>query len=101
MKGPDVAEPVLPINGVKRFVPVARIERACAVCRWSAMEQNDLVCRRLPPQVTFMQLAQMMQTPNGPRPTGAMQIVPFTSFPVMRKDQWCGEFSDRGGMTGR
>ena len=83
-----------PFNGSK-IIPV--VARACEGCKWSATEQNDLVCRRHPPQVTFMAVPQMVPTPQGPKQ--AMMAKAFTGFPVIRRDQWCGEFAQKSARV--
>jgi len=70
-------------------------ERACAQCEFSAREQTDRVCRKDPPKVFLFMLPA-----GGPgalqRPGQApMQIITQTCFPVVRDDQWCGEFQPR------
>lgn len=82
-----------PFNGTK-IIPV--IARACEACIYSAKEVPDLVCRRHPPQVTFLVVPRMVPTPQGPRQ--AMATVPHTAFPIMQRDQWCGEFRQKGSQ---
>lgn len=81
----------LTVNG--KIVPI--ITRSCEACAFSAKEAPDLVCRRNPPQVTFLVMPRMVATPQGPRQ--AMGPVPVTSFPIMQRDQWCGEFRMKTG----
>ena len=94
----ETTEPSGPVDGVQ--LPVidllpftSKRFRACASCEFGVKEQSDLVCRRHPPQVTFLALPGMVPTPQGPRQ--GFQIVPHTSFPIMRPDQWCGEYKVR------
>jgi len=60
---------------------------ACANCKFcSRGDGQDLLCRRLPPQSTVvLRPAQTLQ---------GTQLVPtpVTSWPLVRKDEWCGEF---------
>lgn len=74
-----------------------RLERACAACHYSVKEGADIVCRRMPPQLTFLALPS--QTPPGlGRPAGvSLAIQHFCGFPIVQKDQWCGEFRPKGG----
>ena len=94
----DEPDPDAPLNGLSPFKPGAvilpKIMRACASCDHSAKEGQDRVCRRYPPQVTFLAVPGKVMTRQGLQ-TG-MQITPFTSFPIMRDDQNCGEFKRRG-----
>jgi hypothetical protein len=89
---PDGLKEVKPFDG-SRIVPV--IARACSICVYSAIEGKDLVCRRNPPQVTFMAVPGIVPGPLG-KPQQGMQILPFTTFPIVRKDQYCGEFGHGG-----
>jgi hypothetical protein len=82
-----------PYNGQK-IVPI--VARACEACAYSAKEAPDLVCRRNPPQVTFLVMPRMLPTPQGPRQV--MGPVPVTSFPIIQRDQWCGEFRQKGSQ---
>ena len=79
--------------GLQPFVP--KRFRACASCEFGVKEGNDLVCRRNPPQSTFLAMQTMVPGPMG-RLVPGFEIKPFTGFPVMRPDQWCGEYSARG-----
>lgn len=80
-----------PFSGTT-IVPV--IKRACEACRWSFIEKPDMVCRRNPPHVGIVLAPQMVPTPQGMKQ--AMAPMPVTSFPIMRRDQWCGEFEPKG-----
>ena len=77
------------------FQQTAKRFRACASCEFGVKEGNDLVCRRNPPQSTFLAMQAMVPGPMG-RMVPGFEIKPFTGFPVMRPDQWCGEYSVRG-----
>ncbi len=80
------------LEGLGRIVlPARRVERACSACDLSAKEGNDRVCRARPPTVQMFMVPAMMPGPGG-RPQQGMQITSQTGFPVMRDDQWCGEF---------
>jgi hypothetical protein len=98
VKEPELPEGLAelkPFDGTK-IVPV--IARACEACRFSAMEKPDLVCRRYPMQVTFLVVPSevIVGTPNGPRRVMQARAVPHSAFPVMQRDQWCGEFQQKG-----
>ena len=80
-------------------LPTVRRNRACAACEFSVKEQNDLTCHRMPPQLTFMGLPQQVPAALG-RPGGSgIAIQNFTGFPIVRPDQWCGEFRPKGGNS--
>jgi hypothetical protein len=75
------------------LVPFKHRERACAACHYAVKEEQDLVCRRMPPQVGFLSVPGQVMTPKGMQ--AVMKLQTFTQFPVMRDDAWCGEFRDR------
>jgi hypothetical protein len=70
-----------------------KFARACASCAFSVKEDADLVCRRHPPAVTMTAIPVIRPSPiRGGPPQQGMELKSFTQFPVMRDDQWCGEF---------
>ena len=72
-------------------------KKSCRECEFSAVESGDRVCRRGPPQTTFIMVPEqkMVPTPQGPRSVQAMAIRNFTGFPVVQHEQWCGEFRQK------
>jgi hypothetical protein len=92
---PEGLAEIKPFNGTK-IVPV--IARACGACKYSAEEKPDLVCRRFPPQVTFLVVPSevIVGTPNGPRRVMQARAVPHSAFPTMQRDQSCWEFKQKG-----
>ena len=65
--------------------------RVCVNCRYAARvadSQDQAECRRYPPQVTHLVVpvqANMLTKPS-------MGINGFAGYPIVRLDQWCGEF---------
>lgn len=93
-------EPPIDLSSLQPVrIVVPKIARACVACTSSATEGRDLVCRRNPPQVTFLIVPGPVTMVPGPggraQPQQAMQAVPHTAFPVMRPDQWCGMFEQK------
>lgn len=78
-------------------LPTVKRHRACAACEFGVKEQADLTCHRMPPQSTFLGLPQQMPSTLGRPGGGGIAIQNFTGFPIIRPDQWCGEFRPRGG----
>ena len=73
------------------FVPPA-----CHRCRWAVKEQADLTCHRNPPALTYLALPapQPKMLPGLPqRPSMGIAIQAFSGFPIVRGDQWCGEYA--------
>lgn len=83
-----------PFNGTRI---VQAVVRACESCHYGVKEQADLVCRRSPPTQTYIALP-VMGPPlvRGGPPQQGMKIQAFSGFPIVRNDQWCGEFMRRG-----
>ena len=77
---------VLPASLSVRRSPV----ETCALCRWSYREgDGDLVCRRHPPHASVL----MVPAP-APR-IGGFMPQPFSTFPIVRDDMFCGEFETK------
>jgi hypothetical protein len=93
----DAMTEVQPVNG---SAITQIVTKACSKCQFSAEEKPDLVCRRYPMQVTFLVVPRqiMIPGPHGPRAAVQPCPVPHSAFPVMRPDQWCGEFRFRGSQ---
>ena len=71
-------------------------EPTCSKCRHSFGDTGDLVCRRYPPQQTIVMVPQQGPArlgPRGPEQQVGFSPQPFSSFPICRPDQVCGEFS--------
>src|SRR5215510_3478236 len=85
---------LLPIKSGNVLVPV---KKSCRECVFAAMEGGDRVCRRNPPQVTYIMVPEMkaVVTPQGPRQQQVMAIRNFSGFPVVQNEQWCGHFSPK------
>lgn len=73
------------------------VKRSCRECAYSFMESGDRVCRRHPPQTTFIVVPEqkIVPTPQGPRPQQVMAIRNFSGFPIVQHEQWCGEFQQK------
>jgi hypothetical protein len=73
---------------VPREVAAKLLDRACATCRHSHKDPDgDLVCRRHPPTAFLAPV---------PTPMGQMALKAFSSFPIIRPDFTCGEWTQRG-----
>ena len=62
----------------------------CAKCKWSTMQPgnvNQRQCRRFPP--TALHVPQMDRMG---RIAGTMTI---SGYPLVKNDEWCGEFKPR------
>lgn len=70
-----------------------KLTRSCAACDFSAAEGKDRVCRRQPPHVQMFAAPEMVPGPKGMQQM--MAIRTHAAFPVVRDDQWCGEFRGR------
>ncbi len=77
------------INGVRPFKlnPPDPAE-CCTKCRFSLVDGPQLLCRRLPPQVTMVMVPTKLQ--------GGLQPIAMGAYPAVEGGQWCGEF---GGKT--
>lgn len=81
--------------------PIATIQPlfvppACSRCRFAVREQADLTCHRSPPGLTYLALPSppVMTLAGLPRsPQMGITIQAFSGFPIVRGDQWCGEYS--------
>lgn len=75
------------MNDSPLIIPASIIRRgrSCHQCRHSA-EENGLVCRRYPPQVT------VLMVPAPPPRVGQMMPQPFATFPPIDPDRPCGEW---------
>ena len=86
--------------------PIATIQPlfvppGCARCRFAVKEQNDLTCHRSPPALTYLALptpAPKLLPGLPQRPSMGIAIQAFSGFPIVRPDQWCGEYA-MGAMT--
>jgi hypothetical protein len=65
----------------------------CSQCRFAVKDGPDLSCRRSPPHGT------VLMVPAPPPRTGQLMPQVLTSFPIVRSDMWCGEFSRRVGAS--
>lgn len=68
--------------------PMAAVVRAenCGNCRYRFKDtQGDNECRRHAPQVSVLLV-------NAPAPRVGMLPAPFSSFPLIRLEQFCGEW---------
>jgi hypothetical protein len=66
-------------------------KEACSNCRFRFLIPQDMkavMCRRHPP-FPMVQPVQVPPTPANPNGIG-MQLV--AHFPVLKGDQWCGEY---------
>lgn len=78
---------------VPHDIVVRMLDQACATCRFSWKDPTgDLNCRKNPPQTT------VILTP-APPPRAGLMPMPFSTFPIVRADYWCGQWSERGGNT--
>ena len=66
---------------------------SCGACRFMVKDGGDLTCRFNPPQVTVV-IGPLPQGPRlaGPNGQPAIGPIPFTMFPMVRPQQWCGQF---------
>ena len=93
----------LDLSAVKPLAaPSLETGRACRACRWSCKDGADLTCRRAPPQMTHLAIPVMAPAHSGLLGRGGPNGVPqlaiqvYASWPVVRPDQWCGEFGPKG-----
>lgn len=77
------------VAGLKPFALIT--PESCQGCHFSHMEGSDRVCRRFPPQLTFIAVPVQRKTLQGVGT--AMEIRNFTGYPIMQHDQWCGEWT--------
>lgn len=88
-----------PLRGIvpyKRPEPVSEpVSKLAPACEFSVKEGQDRVCRYHPPQSTFLAVPGMQPGPLG-RPVQGIAIRPFCGFPIVRDDQWCGQYRKRG-----
>jgi hypothetical protein len=78
---------------VPRDVAVRMLDQACATCRYSWKDPaGDLNCRRNPPTAFLIPMPSKLGT--------SMELRPFSTFPVVRPDYWCGGWTERGTTTG-
>lgn len=75
---------IIPANVARAAVGDAR---SCRTCRWHATEQQDVVCRRYPPQVS------VLMVPAPPPRVGQLQPAPFATFPPVNPEAPCGEWT--------
>lgn len=72
----------------------ARAE-TCGNCRWRHKPpppNNDTECRAHPPHAS-LNMVPVAQGPLArPSPMQGMQLQAFALFPLIRDDQWCGEW---------
>ena len=86
-------EETAPLNGMKPFLkPTLRV---CNQCAFSVKEDRDLVCRLNPPSVGFVAVPATQPAILGRPAQHGIQIQTMTQFPVVREDQWCGQFEKR------
>jgi len=96
---PEGSEAALPENGeivLEGVAPLGllpRLGRVCVACEWSAKEGRDRVCRFNPPQVGFIGVPVIRPSFPGRPPEQGIQIQTMTQSPIVRDDQWCGQFS--------
>lgn len=84
-----------PFNGKQMIVPV--MSRACEACGYCVKEPpGDLTCHRMPPQLTYLALPTMQPGALGSRPQQGLAIQNYSGWPIVRRDQWCGEFTQKG-----
>lgn len=77
------------VNGVAELT-LGVVRPGCKGCGFSFVDQQ-LVCRRYPPQVTIL------IAPNPPPRTGIGPQV-LAAYPIVNADMWCGEW--RSGSLG-
>lgn len=64
----------------------------CGRCRFYVQEKADRVCRRLPPQISFLVVPS-------DKIAGAFELRTYTGFPVMQPEQWCGMFERKPAVV--
>ena len=81
--------------------PVTKQGPVCPNCRFSVVDGKDIVCRRMPPQVTVLLVPQpgVVMGPKGPEQRMGMAPQPFTAWPVVMKDWHCFEHQPAFGAT--
>lgn len=89
-----------PINGLEPFRPGATIlsrvaPRQCSECEFCVREDKDLVFRFMPPQVGFIPVPVMQPGLPGRAPQQGISITAMTQFPVVKGNQWCGQFEKK------
>ncbi len=73
------------INGVRPFkLNPPEPAECCTKCRFSLVDGPQLLCRRLPPQVTMVMVPTKLQ--------GGLQPIAMGAYPAVEGGQWCGEF---------
>lgn len=69
-------------------------EKVCATCRFAEKVNAARECRIKSPSVTMIALPQMGADQRG-QMVQQIGVQAFTQFPVMRDDQWCGQWEPR------
>lgn len=92
------SDPPIVLEGLNRLAirSAAKVETACAQCRFSAKEGKDRVCRFEPPRLSMFMIPIMKPPVPGLSSQQGLQFVTQTGFPVVRDDQWCGKFESNG-----
>lgn len=66
----------------------------CSGCKWMNPDgDGDLTCRRNPPQATVLLVP-------APPPRIGVTPQPFSTFPIVTKDMWCGAWESRKQSDG-